>query len=104
MSQSLRRLLAGSAAAAALLTATMASAAPPADDAAPPDAVAASAPGKGDSDGDRIADDLEAALKSLPPGERVAVIVQGTTPADARRAAPSLTLDHEYTIIPAFSG
>lgn len=104
MSKSLRRVLAGSAAAAALLTATMASAAPPADDAAPPGAVAASAPGKGDSDGDRIADDLEAALARLAPGERVAVIVQGTTPADARRAAPSLALDHEYTIIPAFSG
>jgi len=106
MSQSLRRLLAGSAAAAAVLAlaAFPVSAAPPADDAAPPTAVAASAPGKGDSDGDRIADDLEAALADLAPGDRVAVIVQGTTPADAHRAAPSLALGHEYTIIPAFAG
>ena len=32
------------------------------------------------------------------------MIVQGTTPADAHRAAPSLAVGHEYTIIPAFSG
>lgn len=103
MSQSLRRLLAGSAAIAAVLAlvALPASSAPPPDDAATP---APSAPGKGDSDGDRIADDLEAALATLTPGDRVAVIVQGTTPADAHRAAPSLTLTHEYTIIPAFAG
>lgn len=60
--------------------------------------------GKGDTDGDRIADDLEAAVAKLKPGDRVPVIVQGGTPAAARRAAPSFRTGQRYTIIPAFSG
>src|SRR5215208_2812055 len=47
-------------------------------------------PGKGDTDGDKIADDLEAARSTAGPGDRVRVIVQGTTVARARTAAPSL--------------
>jgi serine protease AprX len=65
----------------------------------PPDA-----PGKGDSDGDRIADDLEAAAASAPPGSRLEVIVQGVGPGAARGAAPSLEVDRTYRIIPAFAG
>ena len=61
-------------------------------------------PGKGDSDGDRVADDLEAALAHAAPGERVGVIVQGTPPALGRRAAPSLRTGHVYPSIRGFSG
>ena len=60
--------------------------------------------GKADSDGDQIANDLEAELARLRPSERVAVIVQGTTPSDAVRAAPSLQVDKRFRIIPAFAG
>jgi len=62
------------------------------------------AAGKGDRDGDKLADDLEAALAARSPGDRVRVIVQGATPADARRAEPSLTVDHSYTLVRAFAG
>ena len=62
------------------------------------------AAGKGDRDGDKLADDLEAALATRGPGDRVRVIVQGVTPADARRAEPSLTVDHSYTLVRAFAG
>ena len=61
-------------------------------------------PGKGDADGDRIADDLEAALAVAGPGQRVAVIVQGTTPAIATAAATTLQVDHRFRTIPAFAG
>jgi serine protease AprX len=60
--------------------------------------------GKGDVDDDRIADDLAAALDDAEPGDRVGVIVQGTTPAKARGAAPSFALKTRYHIIPAFAG
>ena len=62
------------------------------------------AAGKGDRDGDKLADDLEAALAARSPGDRVRVIVQGATPADARRAEPSLMVDHSYTLVRAFAG
>jgi serine protease AprX len=64
----------------------------------------ADTPGKGDSDGDRIADDLEAALATRGPGDRLGVIVQGTTPAAAVGAAPSFATGLRYRVIPAFSG
>jgi serine protease AprX len=72
----------------------------------PPGAAArlADTPGKGDRDGDRIADDLEAALALGRPGDRVGVIVQGTTPAAATSAAPSFAAGLRYRVIPAFSG
>ena len=60
--------------------------------------------GKGDSDRDRIADDLESALADAGPGEQVGVIVQGATPDAARRAAPSLEVDHRYRTFTGFSG
>ena len=56
--------------------------------------------GKGDSDGDKIADDLEAALADLKPGDRVDVIVQGVSPGRAKkvgavaRGGPHV-LDHQ---------
>src|SRR5690606_30786099 len=65
---------------------------------------AGTGPGKGDSDGDRIADDLEAVLAGSAASERVDVIIQGATAAQARRAAGSFVGDHTYSIIPAFSG
>lgn len=107
MSRIRRSVLAVSSAAAlvaAPLLATASVAAP-----TPPPAPTASAaggeiPGKGDRDGDRIADDLEAALAARAPGARVGVIVQGTTPAAAASAAPSLVTGHRYRVIPAFSG
>ncbi|MEO6511774.1 MAG: S8 family serine peptidase [Nocardioides sp.] len=61
-------------------------------------------PGKGDADGDRIADDLAAALDAAGPGERVRVIVQGVSPVAARREAPSLRMDRRYHAISAFAG
>ena len=64
----------------------------------------AAAAGKGDADGDRIADDLAAALEDAAPGQRLGVIVQGGTPGKARGAAPSFTLKTQYHIIPAFAG
>jgi serine protease AprX len=60
--------------------------------------------GKGDTDGDRLADDLEAALTTKRARDRVSVIVQGTSPDKAQLAAPSFTLRQRYRIIPAFSG
>jgi len=61
-------------------------------------------PGKGDSDGDGIADDLAAALSRADRGDRLSVIVQGTTPARARAAASTLRLDRKYRSIVAFAG
>ena len=60
-------------------------------------------PGKGDSDGDHIADDLEDALAQARPGDRVSVILQGVTPHAAGLAAPSLVVEHRYHTIPAFA-
>ncbi len=104
--RSLIVLASGAALAAAPLmgTASSAAPAPPPGPGAGPSAASADAPGKGDSDGDRIADDLEAALAARGPGERVGVIVQGTTPAAAASAAPSFVTGLRYRIIPAFSG
>jgi serine protease AprX len=70
-------------------------------------AVAASpdrGPGKGDADGDKISDDLEAAIAATPARERVAVIVQGSSPSAARRAAPSLRVADRFSLIEGFSG
>ena len=105
----LRLLLRGSVGGAVLVATTLPAAvlaAPGPDEAATPSVRATGdhRPGKGDSDGDRIADDLEAALAGLDRGDRVDVIVQGTTPGEARDAARSFTQDHVYSIIPAFSG
>jgi serine protease AprX len=81
---------------------------PPASAASTPTAPGSSrladAPGKGDTDGDHIADDLEAALATRGPGDRVGVIVQGTTPAAAVGAAASFVTGLRYRVIPAFSG
>jgi serine protease AprX len=60
-------------------------------------------PGKGDADGDGIADDLAAALADASPRDRLAVIVQGRLGA-ARAAAPSLRVGHRYTVVRGFSG
>jgi serine protease AprX len=96
-------------AAALVLAATLL--APPAPAARPAERSAGKAgsghvalPGKGDTDGDKIADDLEAALAVAGPGERVAVIVQGTTPAKAAVAATTLQVEHRFRTIPAFAG
>lgn len=115
MSQFLRHLFTGSAVALVALAPALsdtAAAAPtpaPGPGASSPHASGAHgsgprAAGKGDRDGDKLADDLEAALAARSPGDRVRVIVQGATPADARRAEPSLTVDHSYTLVRAFSG
>jgi serine protease AprX len=61
-------------------------------------------PGKGDRDRDKIADDLEAALAAARPGERVRVIVQGTSRARARAAAPSLKVGRTFRTIRGFVG
>jgi serine protease AprX len=61
-------------------------------------------PGKGDADGDRIADDLDAALEQAGPGDRVRVIVQGVGPAKASRAASSLHVGRTYRTIRGFAG
>lgn len=60
--------------------------------------------GKGDADGDRVADDLEVAVGGLRPGERVDVMVQGLRPAGARAAAPSLRVEHDFRLVQGFSG
>ncbi len=115
MSQFLRHLFTGSAVALVALAPALsdtAAAAPtpaPGPGATSPHASGAHgsgprAAGKGDRDGDKLADDLEAALAARSPGDRVRVVVQGATPADARRAEPSLTVDHSYTLVRAFSG
>lgn len=85
-------------------TASSAAPAPPPSPSAGPPAGSPGAPGKGDSDGDRIADDLEAALASRGAGERLGVIVQGTTSAAAVAAASSFVTGLRYRVIPAFSG
>ena len=101
----LRHLVTGSAVALVALTPVLSQAA-----AAAPEpgqgrrSVGPQAAGKGDSDGDKVADDLEAALSARDPGDQVRVIVQGATPAEGRRAAPSLTLGHTYGLVRAFSG
>lgn len=87
-------------AAASVLASATATAAPAPGPSGPQRPVA----GKGDTDGDRISDDLEARLASGRPADRVAVIVQGATPDAARTAAPSFVLSQRYRIIPAFSG
>ena len=61
------------------------------------------AAGKGDTDGDRIADDLEVAVARTGATERLSVIVQGTTPDAARRATPGLSVERRFTTIPAFA-
>jgi serine protease AprX len=61
-------------------------------------------PGKGDTDGDKIADDLEAALSTARPGDRLRVIVQGSSVERARSAASSLVVARRFHTIPAFSG
>lgn len=115
MSQFLRHLFTGCAVALVALapalsgTAAAAPTAAPVPDATRPDPSGSPgsgyrAPGKGDTDGDKLADDLEAALTARRPGDRVQVIVQGAHPADARRADPSLTVDHSYSLVQAFSG
>ena len=107
MSRFRRHLLTGSAVAVVALAPALASAAgaaPAPDHEQRP--VGPHSAGKGDSDGDKLADDLEAALAARGPGDRVRVIVQGATPAEVRRAAPSLQLtpDHTYGLVRAFSG
>ncbi|HET6968939.1 MAG TPA: S8 family serine peptidase, partial [Ornithinibacter sp.] len=62
-----------------------------------------SAPGKGDPDGDGIADDLEAAVSRAGATDRLDVIVQGTSPEDARRATPGLSVERRFRTIPAFA-
>ncbi|HEX5523340.1 MAG TPA: S8 family serine peptidase [Pedococcus sp.] len=115
MSQFLRHLFTGSAVALVALapalsdTAAAAPAPAPGPGATRPHASGSHgsgprAAGKGDRDGDKLTDDLEAALAGRTPSDRVRVIVQGATPADARRAEPSLTVDHTYTLVRAFSG
>ncbi|HET9022675.1 MAG TPA: S8 family serine peptidase [Ornithinibacter sp.] len=89
---------------AALLSAGPAGAAPPAPGGQRDAGQAPATPGKGDSDHDRVADDLEAALAAAAPGERVGIILQGATPDAGRRAAPSLQVDQRYRSIPAFAG
>ena len=89
---------------AALLSAGPAGAAPPAPGGQRDAGQAPATPGKGDSDHDRVADDLEAALATAAPGERVGIILQGATPDAGRRAAPSLRVDQRYRSIPAFAG
>jgi serine protease AprX len=93
----------GALVASLLVTGAPAGAATP-DPGPQPPVAAADPPGKGDPDGDGIADDLAAALASAAPGERLSVIVQGASPAAAAAAAPSLRLDHRYRTIRAFSG
>ena len=61
-------------------------------------------PGKGDADGDRIADDLAAALADAAPGERLRVIVQGVGRAKASQAAPSLHVGRTFRTISGFAG
>jgi serine protease AprX len=103
------RVLGVALAALLLGTGSTAVAAPDSSRSGPParavaESVPPDAPGKGDSDGDRIADDLEAAAASAPAGSRLEVIVQGVGPGAARGAAPSLEVDRTYRIIPAFAG
>ena len=62
------------------------------------------APGKGDTDGDRIADDLEAALAQAQPNERLRVIVQGIGRARAAAAASTLHVGRTFPTIRGFAG
>lgn len=105
MSVSVRRpvlVALGALAASLLLAAAPAGAAAP-DPGTRAPAVGEEPPGKGDSDGDRVADDLAAALAGSAASDRLAVIVQGASPA-AAAAVPTFALDHRYRTIPAFSG
>ena len=61
-------------------------------------------PGKGDRDGDKIADDLAAALAAAAPGDRLRVIVQGAHPAAAKQEVSSLAVDRTYHLIRGFAG
>lgn len=91
-------------AATALLAAAPAGAAPaPRPDVAERADRGPQAPGKGDRDRDGLADDLEAVLARAAASERVGVIVQGTTPAAARRAAPSLVTRQVFRSFTGFS-
>lgn len=106
---SIRSLLGASIAVALVTAGSAAIAAPDPARPAPPGAgstpsIPPDAPGKVDSDGDRIADDLAAAVAQAGPGERVDVIVQGVAPGTARRGASSLVVEHIYRTIPAFAG
>ena len=105
MSTLVRHLVTGSAVAlvaiAPALSATAAAAPPPDGPPARPDLALV---GKGDRDHDKVSDDLEAALVRRAAGDRVRVIVQGTSPAEGRRVAPSLTVSHGYGLVRAFAG
>ena len=103
MSQFRRNLLVISSAAALAAAPVLAAPAGAAPSPRPP-ATHQPLAGKGDADRDRIADDLEEALRGKPGSERLSVIVQGASPAAAGQAAPSFVLAHRYQIIPAFSG
>jgi serine protease AprX len=61
-------------------------------------------PGKGDSNGDKIADDLQAALDTAAPGVRLDVIVQGVSGRQAERSAPSLHVGRSFHSIDGFAG
>ena len=61
-------------------------------------------PGKGDSDGDRIADDLAAAMAAAAPGERLRVIVQGVGAAKATQAVTSVHVNRSFHSIRGFAG
>ena len=89
---------------AGALAAAPAPAARPAEHEATGGGVRLDVPGKGDTDRDKIADDLEAAVSAASRGARLRVIVQGTTVARARTAAPSLEVGRLFHTIPAFSG
>ena len=64
-----------------------------------------------DTDADKLFDDLDAALRTAAPDERLDVIVSfvaGTTTADGvaavRQVAPGAVVQRSFTIIPAFAG
>ncbi|MFQ6172701.1 S8 family serine peptidase [Oryzobacter sp. R7] len=109
MSTPVRLSTAGAAAvlaAAALLAAAPAGpagAAPAPGPAAGESGHVASSPGKGDRDRDGVADDLAAAVARASASDRVGVIVQGTTPGAARRAAPSIDVGTVYRSFTGFS-
>jgi len=106
MARFVRHLVTGSAVALVAVASALsgtAVAAPPQPDRPSGPPVAASA-GKGDSDHDKVADDLEAALVGRAAGDRVRVLVQGALPGEGRRAAPSLTVSHSYGLVRAFAG
>ena len=69
-----------------------------------PAAVGSAGPGKGDVDGDRVADDLEASVAGMGPRERVQVIVQGISPRRAHVTASSLSVRQDFRLIAGFAG